>query len=228
MCIVGLKAAFIFCCIGICTEFEQPTRFFLKSFASCLSVSLAALQYDTHLSPSWGRAASEQQTVQSHKNDVNPSLLVSLLGTVVCDDLKGHVETSAFLLLNCMYLGVTQFSMFLPPNNCFLCHLKRLILSSLHPIIYSSCWWFIYLSALLHAETRCQTSQWRFWVSFRIKKRAKCVSYLVCQHFTTSHKTSLDAVGRSDVLWEMVYSDQQEENSCFYWQNGKITVDANV
>lgn len=97
--------------------------------------------YDARSAPSWGRAASEQHTVQSHKNNVNPLFLVSLLGTVICDDLTGHGETSALLLLNCMCLGVTEFSVFLPPNNCLLCHSKRLLtLSLLHPIIYS-CWW---------------------------------------------------------------------------------------
>ena len=65
---MGIKAALLCCCIGICTEFEQLTWFMLKSFASCLSVSLIALLYDTHLVPSWGRAASEEHTVQGHRN----------------------------------------------------------------------------------------------------------------------------------------------------------------
>lgn len=84
-----------------------------------------------------------EQPQNSHKRDVNPMFLLSLLGTVVCDDLTGHNETSALLLLNRMCLWATQFSVHLPPNNCFLCVLKRLLtLSSLHPRKYSSYWWF--------------------------------------------------------------------------------------
>lgn len=57
---------------------------------------------------------------------------------------------------------------------------------------------------------------------FGIKRRARCSSCLVCWHCTTFHKTCLDTVGRGDLLWEIVYSNQQEQssqNSLTEWKN---------
>lgn len=125
------------------------TRCTLKSFVNGLCVCLAALLYDTLVVPSWGREP-QNSTLCSHKRDVNPMFLVSLLGTVVCDDLTGQSETSALLLLSCMCLGATQFSVYLPPNNCLLCLLKRLLtLRSLHPIKYFPYWCLFFFAFLL-------------------------------------------------------------------------------
>lgn len=169
MCICGVKSSvsLLLCwhldCIWI-------SRYTLTSFVTCLCVCLAALLYNTRVVPS--RAEQPQNsTLWSHKRDVNLVFLVSLLGTVLCDDYTGHNETSALLLLNSMCLGATQFSVYLSPNNCLLCLLKRLLtLSSLHPRKYSSYRWLFCLSALMGAVERWQESQWRFWVCFGIKR----------------------------------------------------------
>lgn len=133
---------FLCCSVGIWTVFEEAD--ILWKVLLLAYVSVWQLYCTTSV---WFLPGAEQPqncTLWSHKRDVNLVFLVPLLGTVLCDDCTGHNETSALLLLNSMCLGATQFSVYLPPNNCLLCVLKRLLtFSSLHPRKYSSYRWFL-------------------------------------------------------------------------------------
>lgn len=75
----------------------------------------------------------------------------------------------------CAWKQAEQFFVYLPPNNCLLCLLKRLLtLSSLHPRKYSY-WWFFCLFALMRAAESWQESQRRFWVCFGLSRRQDAV-----------------------------------------------------